>query len=845
MRELKKTSFAAFIISMVILSASASAFPEIADVVINPAILWLDSSNSVEVGFKCYECARAEVHIEGPGTNLDDVATKKAGLNNDFGYSYVAEKPGTYNVELKGFSINDTNTTNTTTVNFAAQKLKAVIISPSASHPILKYKDELFDSVYLDFSLLADEEMVITESQKNKVDFRMFLDNVEIDLQTGDDRYDTQIGHWKFTPKVPSTLAPNLYDLTIHAKYDGQTVVASHADSVIVKPSFEAEIIEPTTNKFLSLKGTDKMTVKVRLSYKGQPIQLGDPSFTFYLGDEKITTLVSQDDTDKYLWYLQMVVPGQRAGTKDITMYVSYNGETPYPPSLTEKDAVHFVIPFAGRILDSSGTVQHIDIKLEDVNQSKYYTIQNGNDGRYNADIIPGTYDMNVQLPGLTAVFNDVEITEENLKETASTDGPINFDAPKAITTIDGGIDVIKAIVLEFDLPFSNSELTMSYDDSRIRNEENLEVYQCFNWNFGKGACADEWEKVSYVNTNTRGNVIMFNTTQPSAFIIGERKELEVTLDSDIGYGTYITGENVIIKGQVTDSSGNAIEAADVEISIVGMEENYNNVVKTIISGNFKSQIEMPTDKGIYNLSVKASRYPFKEVIKYFTIETEIKEEISFINVPDGQKLYVGEPLDIKFSLLNSGQTVLKNIKLYVAGLATEWYQLLPVSINELEPGAIKDVELKLLVSKSYCDKYECKNYYPVTLQAKSDQIDEEALMTLTLRTEKEVTVETIAENKENVQSPFSLDGLITGGIASGSSAESIAVYGGIIIISVLVVLSLRKRYTTSGGIVPRDPKTVQPNVLHFMKSGMNKNTQQQNQSQFGGLLGQNRKKNE
>ncbi len=829
----------AFLISLALFSASASAVLHMGDVSIDPDILWLDNSKSVDIEIECFGCEKVEVHIEGPGANLDDEAQKKPGVNDIFTYTYVAHKPGTYSIDVIGFGINETNTTNTTSKNFVAQQLKATIVSPSASHPLLKYKEELFDNVYLDFSLLEDDEMAITESHKNKVDFRMFLDDVEIDLQTGDDRYDTDIGHWKFTPKVPGSLAPNIYDLTIHAKYDGQTVEVSHADSVIIKPSFEASILEPTTNQFLSLKGTDKMTVKTRLSYKGQPIQLGDPSFTFYLGEEKISTLVTQDENDKYIWYLQMVVPGQKAGTKDITIYVSYNGETPYPPTLTEKDAVHFVIPFAGRIVDSSGTIQHIDIKLEDKNQSKYYSIQNGNDGRYLANIIPGTYNMDIVLPAITAEFMDVEITEENLKETATTDGPINYDAPKQLTSIEGGIDVVKAVVIEFDLPFSDAEFTISYDDSKIRNEENLEVYQCFNWNFGKTDCADEWENVYDINVNTRGNVVMFNTTIPSAFIIGERKELEIALDNDIGYGNYVAGETLEIKGHVTDSSGNAIEAADVEVSIVGMN-NYTTEAKTIISGNFKTQLEMPIDKGIYNLSVRAIKYPFKDAARYFTLETEIKEEVSFINVPDGQKIYVGEPVDIKFSLLNSGQTELRNIKLYVAGLATEWYQLLPVAINELPPGEIKNIELKILVSESYCEKYECKNYYPVTLQAKSERIDEDALMTITLRMEKETTEgTTIQETKETeTQNPFSFDGLITGGMAGGS-AESVAVYGGLVIIAALVILSMRKRYFVNNQT--RSPAP-QSNVLHFMKSGIKKDTVQGQGSHFGGLLGQNKR---
>ncbi len=845
----------AVILTFLLIGIVRAETPQINDIEISNVdtsnIFWMSNSQSkVTISFTCLNCDNATIEIN------DDFGPVYVDNDGDnYNYEYTIRKPGTHEVTIKGNSANESITES---VTFIAKKLELNIISPTINFPIVSYKGQEFQSIKFEFNLVGDVTEKITGSNLAKVDFWISLISMEgekIDIK-GDSEidyfYDTENENWILNPFISQTFPSGIYDITLHAiynKYDPEheiEITDSTADSMIIKHSLEAEILYPTTSEFLSLDGTKEISVKLRVSDKGNPVVFSRPDFTFYIGDEMIECLPIQDKNDKYIWNLKMVVPKKEAGPHDITVYVSYMGETTYPASLVEEKAIHFIIALKGRIMDASGTVRHIKMELENDDSSMYYLIENGNDGRYSANIIPGEYDMKIEFEGMNAEFMNVELTEENVEETSIADGPINYDVPKNIKTIDDGIDVVKIAVLEFDLPFDFAELTIPYSDAEIKNEENLEVYKCNNWNFGKSICSSEWEKIENVYVNTRGNIVMLNTTQPSAFVIGERKNLVIKLGSDLGYGDYSAGDQIEIKGQITDMEDEAIEGADVEIKIIGIE-GLNDTTKSIISGNFKSDLTLPLEEGIFNISMRAKKYPYKDAIKYFTIETDVKKEISFINIPDGEKAYVGEPLNIKFSVLNSGQTDLTNIRLYVSGLATEWYQLLPVSINDLSPGDVKEVELKILVSKTYCEKQECKNYYPVTIQAKSDEVESEALMTITLRQEKETTAEEINETKdsETKNSPFSLEGLITGELATGESAESIAIYGGVIIIVVLVVLSIRKKYTMK---IPNPMKTrtqgKDSNVLQFMKTGIKKKDPQSHPtSHFGGLLGQNRDK--
>jgi len=840
----------AVIFGTLLIAQAASAEILIGDVSISPHELWIDESDLIYISFKCTGCDRADLHIVSDETEIRPEAHLKIGTTDTYQYEYSPTHSGKYTVTIAGYNTTG-NETNETTTGFSVYRLKGEILEPNALHPYLVYRGEKIGgegadtpSITFDFYKIEDDEQEITVDDSANVDFELYLGDIKIDLNDGKSygriNYNRKTKHWELSFKLPEETAPGIYDVKVVAKYikgGVHTIDVANADSMIVKPSLEAKIVSPTTSRFISLHGTDKINVKVRVSYKGNPIVLNEPSFRLYVGNEEMQILVTQDTEDNFVWNLQTIVPGKEAGTRDLTVYVEYEGETPYPTSLSEKDAIHFVIPFKGRITDSTGTIRHVKIKLENNDSSNYYVIENGNDGRYSANIIPGRYEMDVEFPEIMAHFRKVEITEDNLRETSVAGGPINYDSPKNVKVIENGINVVKLVVLEFDLPFHVAELTIPYSDAEIKNEEDLEVYLCENWNFGKVACADRWKRIDNFIINSRGNIVLLNATDASAFVIGERKRLQLTLDGNLGYGNYIAGDKLIIKGQVTDEKGNAIEAADVEVGIVGIDET-KKTAKTIISGNFKSQLELPEAKGLYNVSVSANKNPYKGITKYFTIETEIKKELSFFNVPDGEKIYVGDPFDIKFTITNTGQTKLSDIRLSVAGLASEWYQLLPISVNTLEPSDSEDIELKILVPEKYCEKYECKNYYPVTITAKAGDVVKDAMMTITLRREKEDASTSKTEQETNTKASAERSGLEGFfALGTGSSFENAVMFIGIVIIVVLIGLTIKKKQ-----IKPSHGKEV--NLLHYMKNGMKSKNAGGDSAQLprGGLLGQVRK---
>ena len=682
--------------------------------------------------------------------------------------------PGAHSVK---FYCEDNATNITTQVNFTLYSIAIDIDTPTESNPETVYREGKL-SVSFDFNKITDSQEIIT----NPDNFRVFLSGTEVSISQADYWINTTTGKWNIQTSVPDSFSFGSYDLKIEGTYQGHTVSDTENNAVAIKYPLSVDIVSPTYSSPQAFVDGGQFAIKAKILYKSEVIgtdKFGINDFSVLIGDNIYTPdSISRDETDTQYWNIKVSTPKYDPGSYDLTLSVTYDGNT---VSSKQEDAIQFVLPFKGTLIDAGGKIIGARIIFEDTGK----TIRTDNLGVYELSpgLVPGTYNLRIEFEdGKTiARFKGVEINK-NTPDMNRYPYTIRYDRLSGTPANIEGVSVAKTVVLEFGLPFQNAEVTISYDDveSKIMNQMNIEVFACHNWNFAARRCAGQWEKIPS-NVDTILNIISFNATELSAFIIGERKSLKMDVNLDVK--EYTLGEPIQIKGKVTDTSSNPIEDAVIKFSIA--KGNITTTTKTTFGGFYVGEISAPMEEGIFNITIEAVKEPYIGYKASLSLQAVKSKSLSFIGIPDTTDIYLDTPQDIKFTLLNSGQTALTDIRLYIVGISTNWYQLIPQAINELQPGESKEITLKINVPTQDCISGACKTYYSITIQAKSNEIEKESVLTATLKQKVVQQKETKPQEWFNFEA---LTGQLTG-------SEPVFYMGmSVIIIIIFTVLIIRKK---------------------------------------------------
>lgn len=694
---------------------------------------------------------------------------------------FTSSPPLTHGSYTIVFHCEDNSTNTSISYNFTLYSLELHINFPVPEKQEIVYPE---GSVFIsfEFNKLADTSQTIINPER----FRLFLGDTEIHLSQSNYWINTTTGEWNIQSTIPNSISFGKYDVRVEGSYKGHMVYDTKSNAVDIRYPLSVEILSPTYSTPRAFIDGGEFVILAKILYKSNPIdndEFGVNDFSIIIGEDIYTPdRIRRDEENPEQWRITVSIPKHDPGTYDLVLSVTYEGNT---VSSEEKEAIQFVLPFKGTLIDAGGNIVGARIIFENIGK----TITTNNLGVYEflPGVIPGSYDLRLEFEdGKTiARFMGVKINKDT-PDMSQYPYTIRYDTVPGMSMNIEGMAVAKTIVLEFGLPFDLAEITISYDDveRKIRDEMNIEVFTCHNWNFAARKCSGSWEKIdSYVDPVL--NIVSFNVTKLSAFVIGERKKLTAEVNLDVR--EYTLGEPIQIKGKVTDSSGEPVE--DAVVKFVVDKGNITTTTRTTFGGFYLGEITAPTEEGIFNLTVQVSKEPYIGYSTSFSLQAVKSKSLTFLNLPESIDIYLDTPQDIKFTILNSGQTPLKNIRLYAVGISTNWHQLIPHAINELGPGESREVTLKINVPTQDCVSGECKTYYSITLQAKSEEIEKEAVITATL---KQKVISPKQQPKEEWLNFESLTGRIIGnepGFYAGLS---------ILIVLAFIFLTIKKKKSVS-----------------------------------------------
>ena len=489
-----------------------------------------------------------------------------------------------------------------------------------------------------------------------------------------------------------------------------------------------------------------------------------------------------------------------------------------------ETIAVRQGVVFSGELKDYSKVVVPATIEF---NGPTYEKVSVSSDGRYRAVLIPGTYDLIITFTQfssavpLVARIDGVEITKDVMDMSPD---PIKFSHISKNVNLDD-MAVADLVDMLFALPFESATIKMPYDESKIYDDSEIEVFMCSSWNSGRKDCVGKWTSIDDIAINTDNNFISFTSDKLSAFVVSGKETLALQIDDFPP--DYFSKEDIKFRGKVTDDNGAAIKGANINYHIKNTD--VSGTTKTDISGAFEAIMNAPELEGKYELIVGAEKEPYhssENMSFYVTVEkkkdlTLILPEISSIVLDDNERSYV------KFKVKNSGQTELTNvvIGLSAQGLSREKYTLEPSVIDKLASGDEREATLKIPLTSEYCQKMGCMTVYSFSLQVKADQLKESksANLIVEVKTKDDPATQAADNNikagneskgmQGNSSEKGFFESLGLGGIAGsitsfdqspvtglvvGSESQSLNIY--IILITIVlcfVIIALKKRRMT------------------------------------------------
>ncbi len=419
----------------------------------------------------------------------------------------------------------------------------------------------------------------------------------------------------------------------------------------------------------------DLIKITVSAYEKGEAIILSKDYLTFKVGSvliesEKISLSASGNS-----FIFEFGMPNLSPGNYDLEIRFNYKNY-----SLVKREQIGYIIPISGKFLDlnNKGISATIRFLINGIEKKK---ISTDSSGYYSGSIIPGTYDIEFTFPQSTLTLYSVNLE--------------NFEDPIKYYYTQKDVEGIKSagfFIFETSLPYSYARIVMNYDESKVRNENNLKIFKCKDWNTGSLTCNSGWEEVFGLIDNVK-NTVTLETKSLSAYVIGESKSLEIQVSLNKEF--YSPEEVVIITGVVRDSEKNLIQNALVNITLAGI---ISKSVYTDAAGIFSLEFPAPNE-GTYNIFLEASKKTYSSANSSLMLNVIRKKDISIVS-PDSIRIEQGSEKIFDILLVNTGQTDLYNISIFISGIASNYLEF-PQFLNEIKVGEEVKVPIKFKIPEN------------------------------------------------------------------------------------------------------------------------------------------------
>lgn len=720
------------------------ASPTLNSITISPQNPWIYPNGTVDNVHLRVECSESNTNltiskvvgnVTGPGIIIPSFELTKTG-NNTFEKlldgSYFVNN-GSYTATFVCANNASENTTQTKT--FQVSKIDGKI----TSYPSKVYVN---DEISIYFDVKKDGQSVINDT----INFTVYLDNKKQSLGIPP-FYEISKG-WVL--RFPAPSKSGSYNIKVKAKY--QRAIIEDEVTINVEDKLKMELTSINKTEFY---GGEVVSTKLIAYWKGEPIKIQKEDLTLTLEDSLIE--IKNISYDGYQTIVTFVMPEMKPGIYNLAFLLTYNGE-----KAQVFRQITYPAKIVGSIKEIGGNAISTRIIFSSRNMQK--TFSTDNKGNYNIEIIPGVYDVEFQFGN----FAKLKLFDANI--TSSND-IIKFSRIKNIKL--EGISVTSAYAFETTLSYKYATIEMLYDATKILNESSIEVFKCDSWNFAAQKCLTNFKKVGAEIDKVR-DIVKINTTSLSAFAIGKRKNLK--LDVSATKKEYILFEPIKISGIVLDEDNNRISGAKITAKL----GNITAYTTSDNKGIFEINLEGMKKEGNYSISVEASKKPFIPTKTSFEIKVIRTKELAIS--ASSAKVMQGENVTSSIIIANTGQTTLTNAKISLTGIPKEYYSFNKSYIPILEPNQKEDIEINFSIPKN-----ANVTTYVGTLLVKTDQLEKNATLTLTI----------LEKEEENKWPTFSLPNLPTGLFALPISFTDFAYLISISFVSFSVTFFMKRRKNT------------------------------------------------
>jgi len=597
------------------------------------------------------------------------------------------------------------------------------------------------------------------------------------------------------------------WDFDLKITYDNEEIEVSKNKYIYL----ESPLKLATKNKDISCKANQicTKTLNLKVYYYGIGSLEDFDENNFVIGIFKNDELIDTADITKVNCRsstnscdLDMIIPNLPPGDYVLSIKV-YKEEY----ESTSTISLTSYLSLEGEIIDASGKGVSVNIVLKNKKTGKIITASSTG-GNYNLNIVPGEYDFSADLGSGTLHTEIYNVTFES--EDINYGSNINFDSFTGTSPIDG-VHVTKVIVFEFGYQFKDAKIWIPYTDSNVVNEDNLRVYRCSKWNFGRRVCNGGWELISSKIDVIR-NVVEVHTNNFGAFVLGEQKSLHFYTIAPSKTVAYL-GDTIPVEGKILDSDGLEVEGVTVTLTL----ENRTSNITTLSDGSFVGYVTLPYKEGSFEIEAKAEKEPYISAIKKMIVKTTRKKEIS-VTLPDTPSVTLNKEGILELIVMNTGQVNLTNIYLHIDGLSVKNYNLVPSQIDKLEPGKSEKVKMHVHFTSDDCENQKCKQYYLVGVTAKAktnenEEISSGGSFTLELK-------QPVIENQQSNGLFNGILGMFT--LPSFNLQSNLINYllGSVILILVILIVKKKKSTPTyKGGYNYKKVNLPRNNIVSSMNS--------------------------
>ena len=771
---------------------------QVTDVNINPNTIWLNENSGITISARCrfnnsyITNAQVEADIKSPGglSTIEPLSFSNGKyVTSISNFLLYFSETGTYTVSI---TCQYNGYTATKQATFSAHQLELKIIREGD-----KINAYMGDTLDIKVNFRLDGNLIL--SSKN--DFRVRIGDEEVVVVSAikSDTYqkitldlcpDGDIG------ECMGKLPEGIYDLKVTASSSGKSVSDETDRYIKVNAPLTIDINQNEIVCPVNTLCEREISVSVKFP-------IGNPN-TFTKDDVMATIMgngifkqvyINGMECSSGVCTLNLNIPSTLdPGLYDLFVRFSTSSAgNNYDSQVTIPLKV--VLQISGQLVDAAGNVVGSTISFEDSSTGQVISTSTNSNGQYSINLLPGEYTVEIRFAtSAIAKFYNVTITESD-SLLGISDNLIRFDQSHINSGFPAGLRLVKIIVVEFALPFSEAWLYVPYDSSLVQGDEgDLKVYRCDNWNFEKSTCTGSWKEV-LAKIHTIRDALEFTTGSTAAFFIGEQRALHFSnleLESEKVY----MGETVVVTGKVLDSDGTPVEGATIRLSFPLY--NYSSTDVTTTGGFFRATISAPFSTGYPDIIIEAIKKPFIGCNATRIMKVERSKDLSILNIPDIVDVPLNTPTTLKFTIFNSGQTNLTDpIYIHVIGISSDWYELIPAKINGLGISEEKEVDLRLFLTPEMCGG-ACSKFTLVTLEAKSGDISKTVSFTVKILQQFNTTNQ-IRSTEEGKSGSFFEMPTITGFVITTPSVTSPYLPLTIIIILLILIVNKKKKQATTG----------------------------------------------